>query len=48
MFSKEEIHRDILSILDDSVEDSPLNYELKELVKEILHSIFIEAKTTLN
>ena len=48
MFTKEEIHQDILSILYDSVEDSSLNYQSKGLVKEILHSTFYEAQSTLN
>ena len=48
MFTKENIDHNILSILDDFVEDSSLNYQSKELVKEILHSTFYEAQSTLN
>ena len=48
MFTKENIDQNILSILDDSVEDSSLNYLSKEKVKEIIHSLFHEAQSTLN
>jgi hypothetical protein len=48
MFTKEEIHQDILSILYDLVEDSSLNYQSKESVKEIIDSIFYKALSTLN
>ena len=48
MFTKENIDHNILSILDDFVEDSSLNYQSKEKVKEIIHSLFYEAKSTLN
>ena len=48
MFTKENIDQNILSILDDSAEDSSLNYQSKGLVKEILHSTFYEAQSTLN
>ena len=48
MFAKENIHQNILSILDDFVEDWSLNYQSKEIVKEIIHSTFYEAQSTLN
>ena len=48
MFTKKNIDHNILSILDDFVEDSSLNYQSKGLVKEILHSTFYEAQSTLN
>ena len=48
MFTKENIDQNILSILDDPAEDSSLNYQSKEKVKEIIHSLSYEAKSTLN
>ena len=48
MFTKENIDQNILSILDDPAEDLSLNYQSKEKVKEIIHSLFYEAKSTLN
>ena len=48
MFTKENIDYNILSILDDYVEDLSLNYQSKEKVKEIIHSLFYEVQSTLN
>ena len=48
MFTKENIDHNILSILDDSVEDSSFSYQQKRKIKEIIKSIFLEAKSTLN